>query len=306
MNKYWGFGLNIASELEMPELVQLDFEKADIQIKLGKTPLAINTTPQFYRSIVSMSETEYLLKFPNQANYYVYDGKEIVIEKLEGSDDASVRLFLLSNAMAAILHQRNQILMHASSILTEEGVVLFCGESGAGKSTLVTALLQMNHKVFSDDVCVLKDINNQICVVPSYPMIKLWEDSFLKVGNWKANEHPKLRPELPKYAIYFHEVFNTNPKSIKSIVILEKSKTIDSPSLIKLTNYQSFLELQNHTYRPMQTSAMKRKDTKFKLISSLSQQTTVFKIIRPYNHINSIESILDLIKPLLLNTQAAS
>ena len=200
MYNYWGFGLTIASEIEFPEFLPYNFEEPDVIISLGKTPENLKGADVIKRVNVSMSPTEYLLKFVNIANYYVNLGNKIIVEPFAGADEKSVRLFLLSNAMAAILHQRDTISLHASAIEHNEGLVLFCGQSGAGKSTTVTMLQQQGYKIISDDVCVLKIEGDVITAVPSYPMVKLWEDSFAKTGLTIGEEAYKIRPQMPKYA----------------------------------------------------------------------------------------------------------
>src|SRR3954471_1894098 len=105
MNKYWGCGLHILSEIEFPEFLAADFEQPDITIKMGAVPESLTGENVVHKVKVSMSPTEYLQKVQNVATYYVANGTEIRIERKPDADEKSIRLFLLSNGMAAILHQ---------------------------------------------------------------------------------------------------------------------------------------------------------------------------------------------------------
>ena len=75
---------------------------------------------------------------PDVARLLVRGGNEIVIERREGADNERVRLLLLGTGTDLLLHQRGLLPLHASSILTPAGAVLFMGHSGAGKSTPVS------------------------------------------------------------------------------------------------------------------------------------------------------------------------
>lgn len=298
MYHYWGFGLTIESEIEFPELLPFEFEEADITIRLGKTPEQLRGKDAVEKVRVSMSPTEYLLKVLDIANYYAADGSKIIVEPLTGADEKSVRLFMLSNAMAAILHQRDMIPLHASAVYYEDGIVLFCGRSGAGKSTTASALQKQGYKIFSDDVCVLKQVGDQLMVLPSYPMIKLWEDSFAKVGMEMAGEEDKIRPHLPKYARWYHAAFGIEAMPVKQIFIIDPSNQAATVTMQKAGTLDAFHELQKNTYRPVQTSIMKKRDLHFRIISQLAGSAPVTKITRPQQG-NSIEELTRSIQAIL-------
>ena len=298
MYQYWGYGLLIESEIEFPELLPFTYEKAQVSIMLGKTPENLEGADVLRRVRVQISPKEYLLNVPNIANYYVHSGNTVTVEALPNADDKSIRLFLLSNAMAAIVYQRGMIPLHASAIEINGGLVLFCGESGAGKSTTVSALKQWGYKIFSDDVCVLRyTADGSIEAFSSYPMVKLWEDSYQKL-NLDAENHSdgKLRPELPKYANYFHPEFNTHAKTVKSIFVLQKQKAATEVSLQKLDNLKAFATVQNQTYRNLQLNAMGKRTDHFLMINKLITQAETFSITRPEftNSLEQVTSVIDL------------
>lgn len=296
MYTYWGFGLNIKSEIEFPELFPSAFESADLFIHKGIVPRQLAEKDLVKMVKVSMNRTEYLHSMPGVADYYASNGKEILIEPQAGADEKSIRLFMLSNAMAAILHQRNMIPMHASAIYHEDGIVLFCGRSGAGKSTTVTALQKEGRMVFSDDVCVLKyDADGTLVALPSYPMIKLWEDSFAKIGLETAEEKNKIRPELAKYARFYHDEFDILPKRIKKVFILDPENSAETVEIKKLSALAGFKLLQQNTYRYVQMNGMQKRNIHFDMISKLAGEVPVYQINRPM-HQNTIEEVVNLVK----------
>lgn len=284
MYHYWGYGLHIASEIEFPELLPFEFDTPEVTIRLGKTPEALTGENVVHKVRVSMSPDEYLLKFMNTANYYVANGTDIIVEPLPGAEQKTLRLFLLSNAMAAVLHQRDQIPFHASGVHYKDGVVLFCGESGAGKSTLATALSLEGYPLFTDDVCVLKSgEQNQMMAVASYPMAKLWVDSFDKTGLEKLPESERVRDSLPKYRRFFHNTFSIEALPIKSVFFLERKNQARKTEVKPLTDTNAFKAIQKNTYRSLQMNAMQKRALHFSIASKLSASTSVHLVESPYS-----------------------
>jgi len=219
-----------------------------------------------------------------------------MVEPLPGADEKSIRLFLLSNAMAALLHQRDKICLHASAIEYQDGVVLFCGHTGSGKSTVISAMQQKGYKIFSDDVCVLRPEANKVMeVFSSYPMVKLWKDSFKKLGVELPGEDFRVRPQLPKYASFYHKQFDINAKPLKQIYILSKINQITELQIKRLSPLYAFSEVQRNTYRKVQIDAMKKRDMHFNIITKLSTATPVYQITRP-DAGNSIDQVVALIE----------
>jgi hypothetical protein len=295
MYQYWAYGLLIESELEFPEFLAYPFEKSDVTIRIGSTPAMLSGEDHYVNGDVSMDSNRFLLKLPEIATYYAQNGNEVIVALLPNAELKSVRLFLLSNVLSAILHQRNLIPLHASGIIHNDQVILFCGESGAGKSTLVTKLQQSGYQLFTDDVCVIiPTATGKITLVPSYPMIKLWADSFERIGLPAANEELRIRAEMPKYAKFYHDQFDITPREIKQIFILAKDAEQSEIAIRKLSAVEAFTELQQNSYRRGQMRAMNKKPVHFSMISSIIKDTPTFKSTRPASE-NTLDELMQKI-----------
>ena len=269
--------------------------QGDVTIRLGKVPQTLSGNDIITKGRLSMSPTEYLLHLPI-CSYYVKDGQEITIELQDDADEKSVRLFLLTNAMAALLHQRNKVALHAGAVVTNDGLIIICGDSGAGKSTTISALQQKGYKVFADDVVVLdEDASGGGIAFASYPTIKLWEDSLEKLGVGELSEEAKLREHVAKYKLHFHEEFTSHPLPVAKVFVLKKNETLNEPVIKPLAGVQAFTELYAQLYRTSQINSLEKRNLLFNSISRLAGKIPVQQIERPTEG-NSIEKVLALIQ----------
>jgi hypothetical protein len=279
---YTAFGFNIATELEFPELfISKNHIDIDVHIKVGIAPKfledGVTTNPELW-----VTPDRYLIHFKEVAWYYSENAK-------------SLRLLLLCNAMAAIIHQRKLIPLHASGIISKNGVVLVVGHSGAGKSTTIKALTKRDHKIFTDDVCVLKLLDKKIFATPSYPMMKLWENSFdlLQLGN--TNEDHKLKFDINKYGVFFHDEFISEWKPVIKIFNIVKSDEEDEVQIEKQNGIEAFIIIGENTYRNQYVEPMKLNSLHFEMVSSLLKQCDVYKVTRP-SYIDSISDVVEIIE----------
>lgn len=250
--KYNGFGLKILSEIEFPELMPDEFQEEDITISLGKIKQGIISENSHLIKTSSTFKNEFFLNVPNVAQYLTSKGKKIIVEPHENSNDSSIRLFLLSNAMAALLVQRNQILLHASAIIHENELILFLGDSGAGKSSIAAELSKRGYTIFSDDVCVLQPIlekDKSVYAIASYPMMKLWDDTINALADDQFEKTHKLRPLAEKYGHFFHDSFEKSAYPIKKLFILDPNPDSTDYSAKKISGLEAFELVGKNTYR---------------------------------------------------------
>lgn len=251
--KYNGFGLKILSEIEFPELMPDEFEEEDITISLGKIIRGEITPENSDQAKASPAiKNEFYLNVPDVAQYLTSRGNKIRVDPHENSNESSIRLFLLSNAIAALLVQKNQILLHASAIIHENELILFLGESGAGKSSIAAELSKRGYTIFSDDVCVLQPIldeHKSAYAIASYPMMKLWDETINALDDDQFEKTHKLRPMAEKYGHFFHDSFEKRAYPIKKLFILDPNLDSTDYSAKKISGLEAFELIGKNTYR---------------------------------------------------------
>ena len=280
--KYRGFGLNIGSDIAIPELYPYDFDRVDVSIEAGPINDPWFENDASPRISQQSDPGLFKLQIPNAGRYLVENGRRLQMEPWGFSNPTAFRMYGLTIAFSACLLQRNLALMHASGIVRSGSVFLFAGASGAGKSTMIARLMQHGHRIFSDDVCVFDgqmDAQGRYLAAPSYPLIKLDAESVDRF--FPTMPRNKLWPDAEKFGIGFHDHFHTQPLPVKGIILLSKSPGIRQIQVEKLEGVKAFEALAACTYRPGLIKTLSQQESHARVISGLINQTKVFRILRP-------------------------
>ncbi len=299
--KYFGFGLHILSQIEFPEFLPANFELEDIYIRSEKMPETLNNYPDYDRIFSNASDEGYFLNIPHIGRYFASNGKNAIIEPYAGADPGSIRMFFMSNVMAALLVQRNQILLHASAIIHEDQLVLFLGESGAGKSSLAAEMTKRGYVLFSDDICVLNAVDqkdNKMTAYASYPMMKLWDKTINALDDSRFISSHRIRPNAEKFGYFFHEIFKNKPLAVKKIFILNPTPMLLGYESKKISGIEAFELLSKNTYRGQFILEQKIQNIHFESISHLIQNTEIYILSRP-NENADIKSFTDFAEGLI-------
>lgn len=281
---YWAFGLKISSEIEFPELLPIEFNNsADVRFKIGVTPDSISgNTHSSPFATYTINENEFLFRVEGVARYYTSMGNEIIIEPDKPVEDwRGVRLYVLASVITTVLQIKKRLPLHASALLHKNSLILITGYSGAGKSTSVAGLMKRGYSIFSDDVITLRQKGDEVIANASYPMIKLWDDTITKMDHVMFNDRSfRVRNDLEKFGLFFHESFNTGEYSSSKFLILKKGE-VNQFSVEKLSATEAFKEVYNQIYRPMLMVGKEQITNAFSVITSLTNRCEVFVITRP-------------------------
>ena len=297
---YWAFGLSIYTEIEFPELYPTsEVSFPDVNILFGPVPSEINVENGFKSDYLSIGQKSFLLHVKDLASYLVEEGSRITISLHQSASLNEVRLYCLSNAFAALLHQRKLIPLHAAGFLFEEEVVMLMGSSGAGKSTTLAAMMKKGYAPFSDDICVpKKNESGDWIAYSSYPMLKYWEETLNKFYIPESAKKVRLRSDLNKYGVFFHDKFTCNPHKIKMLILLEEDPHVGEVSIKKITGIETFVRLQAEAYRREYLEYESMTPSHFRLLSSMANELPVFSLTRPSKK-ESYDEVVGIIESIL-------
>ncbi len=293
---YRTYGLVIASELVLPELVVVPATDApDVTIILGSVPEVLEGATYSDRYFQVAGNVCHIVA-KGVARYRIEEGQRIVVDAEPGVADGDVRLYLLGSALGAVLHQRQCFPLHVSSVVTPNGVWAFTGASGAGKSTLAANLhYKFGWPLLSDDVGVILPNPSEPVVFHAGPQrLKLWQDTLEQLNISQDDLTPDLI-RIKKFHIKLDTGFQQQSKALRTLVLLERANPSESASLIPVNGLDSFKVIMTAIYRPNFASHLNDSTGIFKVFSLLSRNVQVYRYRRPWN-LSSIESSLE---PLL-------
>lgn len=277
---HMGFGLRMRSELDLPELTATTgAEPVDVEIVYGQVPAELPGTLK--RGVRFQAAADALrLQVDGVATYLVEQGRRITIDRAAQADDEDVRVFLLGSAIGALLHQRGDLVLHASAIEWDGEAVVFLGRSGVGKSTLATAFRQRGRAVLTDDLCVVRPgAGGRMFAEPGFPQAKLWLDS-LRQLEISPDGLRRIRNKLEKRAVPLGTEFATAPRPIRKLFVLRPHNKPDL-SIEPVLGPAKFAVLKNQTYRFGFLAAVEGKTGHFQHALRLAQQAGLAAVERP-------------------------
>lgn len=243
---YYAFGLNVRSELSLPEFLSAAFTKPDVEITYA--PVQKSLENKIYsRPRTDVGETSVLLRIPAVGRFLIENGRRINVQPEQGAEPAAIRLFLLGSCFGALLHQRGITPMHGSAVAGNNGAIIICGDSGVGKSTTATALRARGYQILTDDIAALSIKNDAILLIPGYPQLKLWQNSMDHFGLQTADYH-RVRAKDAKYAIPIPGRFSSTPTPVHALVWLRKQDIVE-PALRLLEGSDRFEAVHKNVYR---------------------------------------------------------
>jgi len=277
MTSYLAHGLQIDSEVPLPELRPGSNRAADVHIRYGSVPTALPDPVKSCGFFQAAPDT-LLLTVKDVGRYLVTHGRDIVVEPLPDCSEDLVRVFLLGSTFGALLHQRHLLVMHASSIETARGAVLFVGPRGHGKSTLLAALVDRGHAMLADDVTAVSvESPSGPVAFGAFPRQRLCTDTATRF------DHPlEALPRVPSSNKYLVPVprFCPGPLPVHAIYALDVHEAADI-HLESVNAAQRFALVGRNTYRSAFLFGLGLSRMHFHAAARLARSVQVACVTRP-------------------------
>jgi hypothetical protein len=170
---YRAFGLAIASDMALPELVPAPAGPADLVIRIVHTGREFPEpeTPGTFR----FGDTCAFLLYPQVGAFRIAAPSLIEVEPRPGVDPGLVAFPLLGPVLALLLQARGSFLLHGSALASGDGASFaFLGDKGAGKSTTAAAFLRAGFALLTDDIIAIDGLERGAGrISPAFPQVKL-------------------------------------------------------------------------------------------------------------------------------------
>jgi hypothetical protein len=239
---YDAYGLRIESAIPLPELTIAAKDEApiDASITFGKLPLS----PPNINGRNHYANSEKIdLHYEGVGGFSISKGRDIIIEPLPQTDARLLRLCILGPALAALLHQKGLMVLHASAVMVNGVVVAFLGDKGFGKSTMAAYLQTRKHRLLADDIVAL-ELKSEVKMWPGFPQLKLWPSAVAYCG-LDIDRLPRVQPDLEKRAHRLAGDFPLAPVTVEHIYILDVGEDIE---IVPIRAQQAFIELTRNLY----------------------------------------------------------
>jgi hypothetical protein len=183
MYTYMLSGWSTRSDLALTSLTKIVSNSADIDIFIeiarGPSPIAKNMGPL----IIQHSLERSLIRIENVADFEVTMGRHIRVWPAARSTRKDIEIFLLGPAWATLCHQRSMLPLHASAIVTGDGITAFAGHSGAGKSSVAALMSTLGYRLLADDILPVNfDRNSVPGAWPYLRRLKLKSDTISELA----------------------------------------------------------------------------------------------------------------------------
>ena len=293
MQFYRVSGLSVASEIGLPGMIAGAPERApQVTIRRGPVPdglsgaSAVGPTWQ-------IAGKQFLMRIPDIARFLLNDGSEIVVAPESDATAADIPIFILGTIFGILLHQREQIVLHASAVRVNGRAVLFCGSSGAGKSTLAAALAQRGYPLVTDDVCTLSlDATGAPLVHPDGRQLKLWAQAIERL-DLAQRRGERVRQSLEKFYVEPSEVFS-EPLALGAVYALREARPPHLPGIEKPNVVDAALLLRRNAYRPLLVRRMDQKANYFHAATTIANIAGIFHLTRALDFAKMPEVIASL------------
>lgn len=275
--RYHAFGLNIQSDIPLPELPTCTRErKTDIYILLSEKDRQLKA-PVSESNHFAINHNEALLK-GDGFSLRIVDGKQILVHCSQVEEYlALIRLRILGAGIGLLLQQRGYLVLHGATVVGKKGAAVILGNSGDGKSTLCAQLVQLGYRLLGDDKCAVRFDGEALYALPSTPFIKLSKPSIEGLG-FSSQETMPIGVSHNKVYVNSGVAFESEEVPIIAGVVLGKA---EQTSLSQLTQMHAFDTFIQHSYRKQKLIGGGLHKTHFTHCHHMAKSLKMHQYLRP-------------------------
>jgi hypothetical protein len=310
MKSYLYCDISIESEIELPGLSTLDDEDPDLffRVDLSSRSLVVDSSwkkadlgeGNIVSSAILPGTDRYCLIFENLAKFEIRNGfRDITCFPGSATALNTIHHLLLDQVLPRVLSARRKLMMHGSCIEHQMGVIVFAGVSGAGKSTLAAHFSRRGFPLLSDDGLQLKQDAGKITIIPTYPGLRLWGDSFTELFDATALIKPMAHYSSKK-RIVSETVEHMVERPALSIFILRPQPPGILPSIARIVKREAFFEINKQVFI-LDPFSREKAVARINDIAELISRLPVFKLCIPhdYSMLDQVQKfVLDLVETL--------
>lgn len=213
------------------------------------------------------------------ARYLALDGQRVEVAPEPDADRQTVESYLLGGVRGALIHQRGELPLHASTVVSPGGAtVSIVGISGTGKSTLAATLALRGWRLLADDLTRLTWQADHALAWPGPSHIKLMADACTRLGI-ATTGLPLVEQDPVKFQVTVPGC--TQPQRLTAVLVITAESTIRARTrLTALHGPQALAAVTAHIFRPNYLHALGRAQECFALLAHTVAHCTVLQADR--------------------------
>jgi hypothetical protein len=278
MPRYLISGLTVESEDAIPGGIALtaNAPPGEITILRGDVPAKLDDAtvrgPNW-----QLAQGRILLTVPGLIRILIEGGRSITYAAEAGADLEEGLPFVTGMAFGALLHQRGDLVLHASAVDIGGRAVAFCGVSGSGKSTLAAALDRHGHALVADDICrVTFDGSGRPLAQPDGRRLKLWTDATTALG-LDERRGPQVRWRFGKYFVEPNGA-RVTPLPLAALYLLGKARHQVAMEIEPLSPVAALAALRGTIFRPRLVRELRQEGAVFTQIAQVLRAVRAFDL----------------------------
>ena len=183
---YQIYGITLRSEIPLPYPIATYKRAADVRLAIAppglletvRQGLPLPSSSEDWYDRVQLPDGSEFLRWPELFEFLVSpDGRSIVCRDLEQATLESLQTYLLGHVLSYALVKQHHEPLHATAVIVDGAAIALLGQSGQGKSTLAAAFLRAGHTLLTDDLLVMRRVDDLIYGFPGPPRLKLFPDA---------------------------------------------------------------------------------------------------------------------------------
>lgn len=278
--QYRLFGLTVGSELPSNWLDTVTADAApSLSISYGAVPRGLphGTRPCLFTEV---AQGACLHEIPGHGRLFI-TSEHIRLEKHPAGDDNLLHAYLFRYAMAIVMQLRGCLVLRGAAVALGERGIAIAGVPTAGASVLAAELVGRGGKLVSDDLCVIHfDAAGRPLLLPSHPVISLWQDMADRAGSFARNLG-KLRQQLEKFAFAAYEPHcQPEPILLDDVIALEAHNRKDV-SIAPVAGSKKVAQLYRLSFQHGLLAGLGLKPQHYRACVAIAKQCRLSTLVRP-------------------------
>jgi hypothetical protein len=293
---YRVYDITLASNFSLGDLLPTSTDPVDCSAVVSKPAPQLGSADWFHHwqfegedrpwcFIARRGNGEFLFRFPNLADFQVaVEPLRLECIPVPGVPDETIRHLLLDQVLPAALGHTGRCILHASGVIAPDGGVLaFAGPTGTGKSTLAAHLCREGCTLLTDDGLLLREHAGDVHCIPSYPGIRLWEDSISEFDSIPSQHNYAHYTSKSRLALQESGIaFQSCAAPLRRIYFMEAMEQEQQIVITPMQPREAFIHLVKSTFQ-IDVNDRTRLMTFFERFQSLTRRRMFYRLSYPHD-----------------------